>query len=177
MLQTAVIYLYWKFELICFWYSGFNRFLYNHDVIINEICLDANHEHVYNMYFGVSDDRKVFQKLIDDMLLDEKVSHRLIRHIILRLLDLHSDHEPLVTHLAETIADIREPMTSVEKRPGEDERRQNDLKVPKHKSGNSEVGCFVWIETYSFNHHSVKAVRGQWEPVKRQLNLNTIVLT
>ncbi|XP_064602516.1 condensin complex subunit 3-like [Liolophura sinensis] len=73
--------------------------------------------------------RKVFQKLLDDMLLNENVSHRLIKHIILRLLDLHSDHEPLVTHLAEIIADIREPMTSVEKRPGEDERRQNDLKM------------------------------------------------
>lgn len=63
------------------------------------------------------------------MLIMDHVSHSLVKYIIEPLCKIKSHSSSLVPVLAEIVSEIREPITTVETGPSDDERRQNDIKV------------------------------------------------
>ncbi|XP_067656291.1 condensin complex subunit 3-like isoform X2 [Haliotis asinina] len=82
-------------------------------------------------YMDLSDQagRRELEKLLHDMMICDHVSHALMKHIISTLHLVKSNTDTLVAYLAETISEIREPITIVEKTLDRDERRQLDLKI------------------------------------------------
>jgi hypothetical protein len=73
--------------------------------------------------------RKQVEKLLHNMLLSEHVSFSLMEHMLPCLRSLHSSNDSLVNYLAEVVADIRQPITTVEKGIGAEDRRKIDLQV------------------------------------------------
>ncbi|XP_071089919.1 condensin complex subunit 3-like isoform X1 [Haliotis cracherodii] len=82
-------------------------------------------------YMDLSDQagRRELEKLVHDMMICDHVSHALMKHIISTLHLVKTNTDTLVAYLAETISEIREPITIVEKSLDKDERRQLDLKI------------------------------------------------
>lgn len=72
---------------------------------------------------------KAVESLLHDMLIMDHVSHSLVKYIIEPLCKIKSHSSSLVPVLAEIVSEIREPITTVETGPSNDERRQNDIKV------------------------------------------------
>ncbi|KAK7111031.1 condensin complex subunit 3-like [Littorina saxatilis] len=75
--------------------------------------------------------RKAVEKLLHKMLLSQAVSYSLVAHLLPCLRSLHSSTDSLVNYLAEVVAEIREPITTVEKGVSSEERRKIDLKIAK----------------------------------------------
>ncbi|XP_076461529.1 condensin complex subunit 3-like isoform X2 [Babylonia areolata] len=75
--------------------------------------------------------RKAVEKLLHQMLLSHHVGYSLVEHILPCLRSLHSSPHSLATYLAETVAEIRQPITIVETSVGAEERRKIDLQVAK----------------------------------------------
>lgn len=73
--------------------------------------------------------RKAVESLLHDMLIMDHVSHSLVKYIIEPLCKIKSHSSSLVPVLAEIVSEIREPITTVETGPSDDERRQNDIKI------------------------------------------------
>ncbi|XP_046564494.1 uncharacterized protein LOC124273294 [Haliotis rubra] len=73
--------------------------------------------------------RRELEKLLHDMMICDHVSHALMKYIISTLHLVKTNTDTLVAYLAETISEIREPITIVEKTLDKDERRQLDLKI------------------------------------------------
>lgn len=73
--------------------------------------------------------RKAVESLLHDMLIMDHVSHSLVKYIIEPLCKMKSHSSSLVPVLAEIVSEIREPITTVETGPSDDERRQNDIKI------------------------------------------------
>lgn len=68
--------------------------------------------------------------MFHDLLVADHVGHNLVKYIIPQLCEIRDYTENLVTYLAETVSDIREPITVVEKgKLTQEEERQNNLKV------------------------------------------------
>ncbi|XP_046543346.1 condensin complex subunit 3-like isoform X2 [Haliotis rubra] len=82
-------------------------------------------------YMDLSDQagRRELEKLLHDMMICDHVSHALMKYIISTLHLVKTNTDTLVAYLAETISEIREPITIVEKTLDKDERRQLDLKI------------------------------------------------
>lgn len=72
---------------------------------------------------------KAVESLLHDMLIMDHLSHSLVKYIIEPLCKIKSHAPSLVPVLAEIISEIREPITTVETGPSDDQRRQNDIKV------------------------------------------------
>ena len=93
---------------------------------------------MYNLYFIQHFDfillhfRKALETLLNYMLTQDHVAFNLVKHIVPRLCQIKDYSESLVIQMAETISEIREPITTVEKDISEDMRRQNDVKVKIH---------------------------------------------
>lgn len=64
-----------------------------------------------------------------DMLLEDSISHSLVKSLLSPYLQLHSDNDMFLTSIAEIISDIREPLTVVESQVSREDKRQLDLKV------------------------------------------------
>ena len=73
--------------------------------------------------------RKHVEKLLHDMLVSEFVSSSLVEHILPQLHNVKTNIDGLVDYLAETVSEIRQPISTVETKRTEDEVRQIDLKV------------------------------------------------
>lgn len=73
--------------------------------------------------------RKTVDKLMRDMLLEDSISHSLVKSLLSPYLQLHSDNDMFLTSIAEIISDIREPLTVVESQVSREDKRQLDLKV------------------------------------------------
>ncbi|XP_062622300.1 condensin complex subunit 3-like [Saccostrea cucullata] len=73
--------------------------------------------------------RKAVENLLHELLIMDHVSHSLVKYIIEPLSKIKSQSSSLVPILAEVISEIREPITTVERGPSEDHRRQNDIKI------------------------------------------------
>lgn len=78
--------------------------------------------------------RKAIDKLIKDLLLNENVSHSIVKSLLTPYLQLHLDNDQCLISVAEIVSDIREPMTVVESQISYDEKRQLDLKVVRNFS-------------------------------------------
>jgi hypothetical protein len=63
------------------------------------------------------------------MLTADHVAFNLVKYIIPRLCEIKDHSENLVIQMAETISDIREPITTVDEGVDKEVRRQNDIKV------------------------------------------------
>ena len=63
------------------------------------------------------------------MLVSEIVSSSLVEHILPPLHNVNTDIDGLVDYLAETVLEMRRPVSTVETKLTEDEVRQIDLKV------------------------------------------------
>jgi len=83
-------------------------------------------------------------KVIRELLLDESISHTVVKCLMVRYTALHVDPEECVNSLAEIIADIREPITAVEEAAAtsQEARRQVDLRVGRGLKVGS-VLCFL----------------------------------
>ena len=79
--------------------------------------------------------RKSVEKLLHSMLLCDHVGYSLVPHLLPCLRSLHSSPDSLVNYLAETVAEIRQPITTVEKSVGTEERRKIDVQVLEADSG------------------------------------------
>ncbi|XP_033756629.1 LOW QUALITY PROTEIN: condensin complex subunit 3-like [Pecten maximus] len=73
--------------------------------------------------------RKGVEKLFHDMLMADHIGHHLVKYVVPQLCKLRSSSDEAITYFAETISEIREPITMVEKGLDEDLRRQNDIKI------------------------------------------------
>ena len=73
--------------------------------------------------------RKALEQLLHNMLMADHVSHRLVKLVVTRICDLKGTTEALIPYLAETVSEIREPISIVEKDIAAEERRQVNLKV------------------------------------------------
>ncbi|OWF55102.1 condensin complex subunit 3-like [Mizuhopecten yessoensis] len=73
--------------------------------------------------------RKAVEKLFHDMLMTDHIGHHLVKYVVPRLCGLHSSSDGAINYFAETISEIREPITVVEKGLDDDARRQNDIKI------------------------------------------------
>ncbi|ESO95108.1 hypothetical protein LOTGIDRAFT_117517 [Lottia gigantea] len=73
--------------------------------------------------------RKALEKILHDMLVCETIGSGLVKHILPRLETITTTSESLVNYLAETISEIKEPITIVEKGINKDQQRQIDLKI------------------------------------------------
>lgn len=73
--------------------------------------------------------RKAVDKLMRDLLLEESISHSLVKSLLSPYLQLHLDNDMCLTSIAEIISDIREPMTVVESQVSREDKRQLDLKL------------------------------------------------
>lgn len=73
--------------------------------------------------------RKAVENVLHKMLLSDHVGYSLVPHLLPCLRSLHSSTDSLVTYLAETVAEIRQPITSVEKSVSAEERRKIDVQV------------------------------------------------
>ena len=69
------------------------------------------------------------EKLLHQMLLSDHVRYSLVAHLLPCLRSLHSSTDSLVTYLAETVAEIRQPITTVEKSLSTEEQRKVDVQV------------------------------------------------
>lgn len=76
---------------------------------------------------------KTVEKLLHKMLLSEHVGFSLVEHLLPCLRSLHSsgNNDTLVNYLAEVVAEIRQPITTVEKGLSDEERRNIDVQVAK----------------------------------------------
>ena len=63
------------------------------------------------------------------MLIADHVGYSLVKYIVPRLCVIKDYTEGMVLTLAETVSEIREPITTVERGPTQEEKRQNDIKV------------------------------------------------
>ncbi|XP_041369483.1 condensin complex subunit 3-like isoform X2 [Gigantopelta aegis] len=83
--------------------------------------------------FDISDQasRKHVEKFLHDMLVSEFVSPSLVEHIIPQLHNVKTNVDDLIGYLAETISEIRQPITTVETGLSQDEMRQIDLKIAR----------------------------------------------
>nr|XP_006813156.1 PREDICTED: condensin complex subunit 3-like [Saccoglossus kowalevskii] len=73
--------------------------------------------------------RKRLDKLVHDMLVSPDISASLVKFLLERFNDLHSDVNSRITKVAEIISDVREPITVVETQENEKKKRQRDLKL------------------------------------------------
>ncbi|KAK3094775.1 hypothetical protein FSP39_006096 [Pinctada imbricata] len=73
--------------------------------------------------------RRAVEKLLHDMLIADHVGHSLVSHIVPRLCEIKDNSDSMVVTLAETVSEIREPITTVERGPTQEEKRQNDIKI------------------------------------------------
>ncbi|KAK6178461.1 hypothetical protein SNE40_013249 [Patella caerulea] len=73
--------------------------------------------------------RKALEKILHDMLVNDQIGCGLVKHILPRLQAIKTTSDALVNYLAETISEIREPITVIEKGLGKDQQRQIDLKI------------------------------------------------
>ncbi|KAL5022801.1 hypothetical protein ScPMuIL_001956 [Solemya velum] len=82
-------------------------------------------------YMDIADQasKKALEKFLHNMLLAEHVPHSLMKFVIPRLCDSKNNSEAMVQYIAETISEIREPITTIEKGPTEEEKRKMDLKI------------------------------------------------
>ena len=69
------------------------------------------------------------ENLLHNMLMADHVSHRLVKPIVSRICDLKGPSEALIPYLAETVSEIREPISVVAKDIAAEEQRQINLKV------------------------------------------------
>lgn len=89
---------------------------------------------------------KAVESLLHDMLIMDHVSHSLVKYIIEPLCKIKSHSSSLVPVLAEIVSEIREPITTVETGPSDDERRQNDIKVRNFTISEKKHNC---LNTYN----------------------------
>ncbi|KAK7466706.1 hypothetical protein BaRGS_00037193 [Batillaria attramentaria] len=75
--------------------------------------------------------RKQTEKLLHKMLLSAHIGYSLVPHVMPCLRSLHASTESVVTYLAETVAEIRQPITTVEKSKSAEERRKIDVQIAK----------------------------------------------
>ncbi|KAL8613334.1 hypothetical protein ACOMHN_052573 [Nucella lapillus] len=77
--------------------------------------------------------RKAVEKVLHQMLLSPHVGYSLVQYILpcLRSLYASAPLHSLTTYLAETVAEIRQPITTVETSVSAEERRKIDLQVAK----------------------------------------------
>ncbi|XP_069140747.1 condensin complex subunit 3-like [Argopecten irradians] len=73
--------------------------------------------------------RKAVENLFHDLLMADHIGHHLMKYVVPRLCQLRSNSDDISTYFAETISEIREPITVVEKGMDDDSRRQNDIKI------------------------------------------------
>ena len=73
--------------------------------------------------------RKAVENVLHQMLLSDHVGYSLVAHLLPCLRSLHSSTNSLVTYLAETVAEIRQPITTVEKGVSAEEHRKIDVQV------------------------------------------------
>ena len=69
------------------------------------------------------------ENVLHQMLLSDHVGYSLVAHLLPCLRSLHSSTNSLVTYLAETVAEIRQPITIVEKGVSAEEQRKIDVQV------------------------------------------------
>ncbi|XP_025095867.1 condensin complex subunit 3-like isoform X2 [Pomacea canaliculata] len=75
--------------------------------------------------------RKHTENILHKMLLSEHVSYSLVSHIIPCLHLLHTSTNSLVNYLAEVVAELRQPISVVEKAISAEEQRKVDIQVAK----------------------------------------------
>lgn len=63
------------------------------------------------------------------MLMADYVSHRLVKSVIARICAVRGTGDNLVPYFAETVSEIREPITVIEKDVEAEQKRQINLKV------------------------------------------------
>ncbi|XP_074641099.1 condensin complex subunit 3-like [Tubulanus polymorphus] len=73
--------------------------------------------------------RKSLEKLIHDLLVSDKVSYTTVKPILMLLVKLKKDDKLRIQYLVEVIADIREPITTVETSISADEQRRLDIRI------------------------------------------------
>ncbi|KAK0049397.1 condensin complex subunit 3 [Biomphalaria pfeifferi] len=73
--------------------------------------------------------RKEMEKMLHNLLVSDSVGPSLIPHILTSLKLVYNDIDNLIKYIAETVSEIREPITSVETQISAEERRQLDKKV------------------------------------------------
>ena len=67
--------------------------------------------------------------MIRELLISDKVGHRLVKHLLKHYVEIHSDSKTRMNLLVEIISEIREPIT-IEQTPRSKERqRQVEVKV------------------------------------------------
>ncbi|XP_060066514.1 condensin complex subunit 3-like [Ylistrum balloti] len=73
--------------------------------------------------------RKAIEKLFHDILMADHIGHHLVKYLVPCLCEFRSSPDAVITYFAETISEIREPITMVEMGMDEEAKRQNDLKI------------------------------------------------
>ena len=63
------------------------------------------------------------------MLLDERTPHTLLKSLLARFKDLHTDPASRCRMLVEIISDVRQPIVMVSEKNDADEQRKIDVKV------------------------------------------------
>lgn len=84
---------------------------------------------VFTLTNGIFICRKHTENILHKMLLSEHVSYSLVSHIIPCLQLLHTSTNSLVNYLAEVVAELRQPISVVEKAISAEEQRKVDIQV------------------------------------------------
>ncbi len=81
-----------------------------------------------------------------ELLLSDKVSHRLVKPLLKRYAEIHTDSKSRLDQLVEMISEIRQPSTIVPTPRSKDKQRHLEVKVP----------CVVPFGKCSFLKHKTK---------------------
>ncbi len=72
-------------------------------------------------------------KLIRDLLISERVSHRLVKPLLQRYSEIHTESKARIDQLVEIISDIRQPIATVQTPRSKEHQRQTELKVSRRR--------------------------------------------
>ncbi|KAL3865140.1 hypothetical protein ACJMK2_006761 [Sinanodonta woodiana] len=73
--------------------------------------------------------RKAMEEVLHWMLMSDHVSHRLVKDIIQRICEVKGRTEVMVSYFAETVSEIREPITVIEAEADAQWKRQIDVQI------------------------------------------------
>ena len=71
--------------------------------------------------------RKNVDKLIRELLLEDMVSHTVVKSLLSRYSYLHADPDACILSLAEIISDIREPISAVESQMSKEDQETDRI--------------------------------------------------